>query len=219
MEKSFDPVKILLEESKKSILFFIGLDFYKDAAAFLNELERDLKNMDPESTKYALIEDQLKASRNSIETIIYQRLRKIIKQVQVDVLEKGKQASESLTPEELELYNGLLSMVGLWKSQYIDTVLKHSVVQPVKPDIIEDVTPPPIVIVDAPKIADVAPINYVLIRLLQTVPSFVGMDTRTYTLRKEDVVTIPAVNARVLIEKRAAVEIKTSCGNNITNMG
>lgn len=198
MDKAFDPVKILAEEVKKSTLFFIGLDFYKDADAFLRELEQTMNATAPDSTKYALTEDRLKASKIAVETIFAHRLRKIIKQAQIDVFDKNKSVSEALTLEEKELYTRLLTLVGTWKTKHIDSILNR------KEQIIP--APPPEYSVDTgTNIKD-----YVVVRVLQNVPLFTGVDMKPYVLMKEDIVTVPSLNAIGLITKKAAVEVVLS---------
>jgi DNA replication factor GINS len=48
------------------------------------------------------------------------------------------------------------------------------------------------------------------VRILQEIDPFVGMDGRIYALRKEDVVTLPAWNADVLVERNIALNITPS---------
>lgn len=267
MEKSFDPVKILHGESGKSTLSSISADFYKDAEEYLIQLEQELKDMSPDSTdstKYALTEDQLNASKSSIESILSQRLRKIIKRVQVDIFERDKNVSSTLTPEENELYTGLLQLIGSWKSQNIDSIVLRkkkgvSVAMGDVGDVVGvDIHQPavsissevgPVDLIDLPTptspLINVAPENtdyiantdytekscssslplidennnnkndfkdYKIVRIIQNVPTFVGIDMREYTLMKNDVATIHTVNARGLINKKAAVEIKPVLG-------
>lgn len=49
--------------------------------------------------------------------------------------------------------------------------------------------------------------NYILLRVLINIPIFVGYDLRNYKLNKNDVATIPTVNAKALIKRKVAVEI------------
>ena len=49
-----------------------------------------------------------------------------------------------------------------------------------------------------------------VVRILMDLEDFMGLDGRTYSLMKEDVVTLPALNAEVLIEHKMAEEIVIS---------
>ena len=46
-----------------------------------------------------------------------------------------------------------------------------------------------------------------MVRLLKDIPTFVGADGRNYTLAKEDVAVLSAVNAKALINRNAAIQI------------
>jgi len=50
--------------------------------------------------------------------------------------------------------------------------------------------------------------RYVLVRIKKDVPEFVGVDGKTYKLRREDVVLLPELNAKALIKEGVAEEIE-----------
>ena len=50
------------------------------------------------------------------------------------------------------------------------------------------------------KIAPPAPKDLVVVHVLEDIPSFAGIDAK-YTLKKEDVVTLPRAIAKVLIDR------------------
>ncbi|HOV51506.1 MAG TPA: hypothetical protein PKV83_01085, partial [Methanothrix sp.] len=50
--------------------------------------------------------------------------------------------------------------------------------------------------------------DYEVVRLLDSVPMFVGVDGRNYILSKDDVAVLPAVHARNLRNKNLASEVK-----------
>ena len=52
------------------------------------------------------------------------------------------------------------------------------------------------------------PVSYAVVKLSKDVPPFVGVDGAKYTLKKGDVVVIPAPNAKELINIGAAIETK-----------
>jgi DNA replication factor GINS len=51
--------------------------------------------------------------------------------------------------------------------------------------------------------------EYEIVRLLDSVPMFVGVDGRNYLLSKDDVVALPKVHARNLHNKKLAVQVKS----------
>ncbi len=50
--------------------------------------------------------------------------------------------------------------------------------------------------------------KYVLVRIRKDVPEFVGIDGKTYKLKREDVVLLPEPNAKALIDGGVAEEIE-----------
>jgi DNA replication factor GINS len=50
--------------------------------------------------------------------------------------------------------------------------------------------------------------EYEIVRLLDSVPMFVGVDGRNYLLSRDDVVALPAVHARNLHNKKLAIQVK-----------
>ena len=50
--------------------------------------------------------------------------------------------------------------------------------------------------------------EFLTIRILKDLPQFVGNDMKKYSLRKEDVISLPVDVAKILIEREAAEEIK-----------
>jgi DNA replication factor GINS len=50
--------------------------------------------------------------------------------------------------------------------------------------------------------------EYEIVRLLDSVPMFVGVDGRNYLLSRDDIVALPAVHARNLCNKNLAVRVR-----------
>jgi DNA replication factor GINS len=49
--------------------------------------------------------------------------------------------------------------------------------------------------------------EYIVVRLLKDIPTFVGVDERNYTFAKEDVAVLSTINAKALINRKAAIQI------------
>jgi DNA replication factor GINS len=49
-----------------------------------------------------------------------------------------------------------------------------------------------------------------VIRIIETIPTFIGTDSKQYDLKKHDIVTLPQTLASMLIEKHIAVLVRTS---------
>ncbi len=187
----------ILRNERKSKLVPLGSDFYEKVAGQLRELEAEKSRIeDISGSKYAIIDDELRTARKSIENIIERRIGKIIKEASLHASSKQKADTDSMTPEERNLYNKLLELMTEWRSALLDKVFKKE-------------RPPP-AHVAAENVEDKKDISkeYIVVRLLRDIPTFVGVDGRNYTLAKEDVVVLSAVNAKALINRNAAVQIK-----------
>jgi len=65
--------------------------------------------------------------------------------------------------------------------------------------------------VEGVEIADSsAPDGYTIVRVLKSIPTFVGTDSHHYTLAKNDVVTLPDLHATVLCKRRAVLPVEMS---------
>jgi len=131
--------------------------------------------------------------------IIQERMRKIIMIAYYQAIERNKSDAPSLTPEESKLYNALLNLMTGWRRE-LDQVFGK---RPGKKEETEKKEPEKEI--RTRKINNFK--DYIMLRLLVPVPSFVGFDNRNYTLAKEDVAMVPGVNARALIARKAAVQV------------
>ncbi len=189
----------ILREERKSKIVPLESGFYEKAAKQIHELEEEKNRIeDASSTKYSILDDELKTARKSIESIVERRIGKIIKEASLRASSKTreKQDIDSMTPEERELYNKLLELMTTWRSKLLDKIFKKEKSQL---EIDEKETPQ-----DKKDISK----EYIVVRLLKDVPTFVGVDGRNYTLAKEDIAVLSTVNAKALINRNAAVEIK-----------
>ncbi len=189
----------ILRNERKSKLVPLGSDFYEKVAGQLRELEAEKSSIeDISGSKYAIIDDELRTARKSIENIIERRIGKIIKEASLHASSKQKADIDSMTAEERGLYNKLLELMMEWRGALLDKVFK------------KERQPPPSAHVAAENAEDKKDISkeYIVVRLLRDIPTFVGVDGRNYTLAKEDVVVLSAVNAKALINRNAAVQIK-----------
>lgn len=188
----------ILRNERKSKLVPLGSDFYEKVAGQLRELEEEKSRIeDISGSKYAIIDDELRTARKSIENIIERRIGKIIKEASLHASSKQKADIDSMTAEERGLYNKLLELMMEWRGALLDKVFKKE----------RPLSPTHVAAENAEDKKDISK-EYIVVRLLRDIPTFVGVDGRNYTLAKEDVVVLSAVNAKALINRNAAVQIK-----------
>jgi len=188
MEK-VDLSNTLRDERKTAEFQKLDKNFYEQVGLYLAGLEQELsKIMDPYSVEAQIIQDTLKGERNSVNKLIDQRMRKMVRRV----VKNARSASREdvlldLTSEEEQIYTQMLSAVVTGR-ETIQAHIAHTE-RPLtgKKDI---------------------PQGYEIVRLLDSVPMFVGVDGKNYLLTEDDVVMLPGVHAKNLRTKNLAVEVK-----------
>ncbi len=217
-DKSRINLNDILREERKSKLVPLESDFYEKAAGQIRELEEEKSRIeDRYGTKYAIIEDEIKTARKSLENIIERRMGKIIKEasLRASSKQKEKQDIDSLTQDEREFYNRLLGLMTQWRGELLEKVFKKAAAgNKLNETTIKtkEKTPEPSAHENKQKettLEDKKDISkeYIVVRLLKDIPTFVGVDGRNYTLAKEDIAVLSTVNAKALINRKAAVQI------------
>lgn len=185
----------ILVKEKQPELSRLDPEFYDKVAGLISALEAEKKrdDTDEEST------DQLEFAKRQVMEIIQERMRKIIRIATSQAVMRDKGDAPALTREENKLYNSLLNLITGWRRE-LDQVFGK---RPGKKE--EPGKKEPEKEIHVRKINDFK--EYIMVRLLINVPTFVGFDDRNYTLTKEDVAMLPGVNAKALIARKAAVQI------------
>lgn len=265
-----------LKKPRKQESKFVPLesDFYLKMARQIYELEEEKSKIeDIYSTKYAMIEDELKTARKALENLINLRTAKIITEASIrsSLKQRDKYDPEAMTLEERKFYNRLLELMTEWwewRRELIDRVkirekqpapalqeaaqqkngeqgdrlqgdgqqeavmqeamlpeaaLRGDGLQEDGPEVegrsahLEWKEPQDVqqeALLMEKKQKETIPegkkdINkeYIVVRLLKDIPTFVGVDGRNYSLAKEDVAVLSAVNAKALINRNAAIQI------------
>lgn len=220
----------ILREERKSKLRGLEAGFYAKASERLRELEAERKKIDPDSPKTEILNEEIKKTRRSIESIIDKRLGKILKLAALNASAESTRIEELglMTPEEQPLYNELARVIGGWRSNLVATVLggREHAAEPAaaRPqDEAQAEAKEPEKEENAGKAGgqqagqqveqraavskrDIS-MEYVVARVLKDLPMFMGADGRNYTLSAEDVAVLPAVNATALCNRKAAIAV------------
>ena len=184
-----DLANALREERKSAELQPLDEDFYQQVGTYLTGMGQELSQIiDPFSVEAQILQDTLKSERSSLNKLIDQRIKKIVRRA----LRNARSASREevfsgMTAEETEIYRQMLSTIALGR----ESILSH-------------MTPTERPLTGKKDISR----EYEVVRLLDSVPLFVGVDGRNYLLRKDDVAMIPAVHARNLRNKNLACIVK-----------
>jgi len=184
-----DLANALREERKSAELQHLDRDFYRQVGVYLAGLAQELSSVeDTFSVEAQILQDTLKSERNSISKLIDQRVKKIVRRA----LRSARSASREeilpgMTEEEEEIYRQMLSAIAAGREAILARVSQTERPLTGKKDIQRE---------------------YEIVRLLDSVPEFVGVDGRNYLLSKDDVAVLPAVHARNLRDKNLAAEVK-----------
>jgi len=188
-----DLVNLLRKERKAAELLPLEPGFYQKVGEYLAELERDrIEVKDPYSVEAQIVEDELKAARGSIGRLIDLRLKKITRKVQRAGSASRDVAIKGMTPEEERIYRQTLAALTEGRESILAQVNR-----------VERMTTERAL---TPKRAMTQ--ECALVILMESVPTFVGVDGRRYSLERGDLVMLPALHAKNLCNKNLARELK-----------
>ena len=196
---------IILSREKQPKLSHLDPDFFDRVLKQIQELESEKSGAEPDSKKDEDITELLDIIKVQIRDIMNVRMYKIIRIASSQSVKRDKSDPPAMTHEELKFYNTLLGLMTAWRLECLDIVFGK---KQIKKDIVivpERKGPEKPALPKENK-KDISK-DFIVLRLLRNVPTFVGMDERHYTLAKEDVVMVPTVNAKALIMRKAAVQI------------
>lgn len=201
-------LQVYREESRRKGLTPLEPDFWERIQAYVAGLERDLteeSQRDPNSAKAALLRDELKKVLKRREQILQYRERKIA--LMACSTAAGAEADTSvLTPLEARTFREFMEVLETSRQRAFG---EESPPEEEGEGVEEEAAP---VAEDGPSPAEegeaaTAAGNRALVRVLEDVPPFTGLDV-TYRLRKEDVISLPEDVARVLLEKGKAERVQ-----------
>jgi len=205
-----DIMGLFRRENGSSQLAKVDPALYDKMGAYIKALRKESERelaMNPMSQASMMLNDQLKKAIERSKRVYELRQRKIALMAQRKVAGDDPDTG-SLTPDELVLFSNLISVLGAHRDSRADfDELGPRFTQP--NDVVE--------LPDAPakeaceagaerSKEDQVGNELVMIRVLEDVPTFAGVD-RDYKLRKEDVVSLPRSIAQTLISHGKAKAI------------
>ncbi len=195
-----DIMGLFRQENKSSQLIKVDSALYDKIGDYIKSLRKESEReiaMNPMSQASMMLNDQLKKSIDRAKRVYELRQRKI------SLLALRKVAGDNpdttnLTPDELVLFSSLTSVLGAHKDSKADfEELGPRFTQPRDVDMLPEVPSDGTCEKAASKPAGAVD-DLVLVRVLEDVPTFAGVD-KDYKLRKEDIVSIPKNIANTLV--------------------
>ncbi|WP_340820456.1 hypothetical protein [Methanolobus sp. WCC4] len=227
-------LKNALREESSSTLKSLHPDFYHEVEGYVKELEDEIQSINsPRSVESKMLEDELQSAITDIEVIFLRRIKKIISYATNNAFSSmpPSQDMSKLLPEEKEVYDAVLSAINSARGELLVPILDPQATtkktgkgperreskeipaeeqergagyeqpdgQQEKVSESDD---------DSTNGAEIAKSNinkeFVVVRILEDLPTFKAMDNRNYTLYAEDVAVLPTLNAKGLIKRNVA---------------
>lgn len=184
--------------------------FWDRCHAYLQTLESSVRReqeRNPSSRKIALLQDELRNANRKVESVWEARERKLTLQALKNSRFEGAPAPENSTKAEQVLYLELAQAFRKHVPRLIQGLEKPSdvVARPPQHPWVPP-APSPAAVTSAPS-PSVPPTGtkssseLVTVRALMDVPPFMGLDGKTYKLKKGDVLTLPRPMVELLAKK------------------
>lgn len=209
--------ELLHKERNTASLQVLPETFHEDVREYLKKLEDEKTEAGGERGRSELVEDEIRNARMKAEDIIQRRIGKIVKFASSGM---GTQPKEMLD-EEAKIFEGVKNYVeqgkerlfallssederaiksegirederGEQKQQDDAETVEHSFKQVEQPDSAEN---------------DNQNEELHIVRILEDIPTFMGIDGEIYNVGKEDVIMLPKTNAEMLCRRGVAVRI------------
>ncbi|HEV8359595.1 MAG TPA: hypothetical protein VGR28_03970 [Candidatus Thermoplasmatota archaeon] len=173
-------------------------DFYRNLETYLKGLSEDYQReqaTNPGSSKATLIGDELQNTRRLAEDLYEQRERKVV----TAALTAGRGANpehQHMLREEQELFEALLGLLRETKRRVLHGGPRAPAPASAPAATAPDAAPP-----------SAEPAGRVLVRVLEDIGAFAASDLRTYHVKRDDVLDLPADTAKILVLRGKAVEV------------
>ncbi|MHC1570942.1 MAG: hypothetical protein ACXQS9_03720 [Methermicoccaceae archaeon] len=202
---------------EKQTLQRLPPSFYSDVQHLIATLEQQLSSSEPDSRQARMLSDQLTTARRNLEQLFRNRMEKVVRFALMSATSHWEGESSELAnmdESEKEVYLAVRDAIVRARRSVVDASTSNTKPaqsppvptdepQPEAGKKTHDDMPPDTHLLSKNNINE----EYVVVRTLEAVPTFLGSDGRTYTLGKEDVATIPVANANVLIKRGIAVGV------------
>lgn len=220
-----EEISQTLYKEKNQTLKAIPADFYLEAEKYLRQLDEDIRKINnSRSPEFKMLNDEHERALSDLETIFMNRIKKVITRAsnQSHANKPISKDIEKLLPAEKRLYDLVLQGIEAAKIELLGPILyPDSGKIAVWPEIgggrelsasiqggREAGKGIFITAVGKEKAAETGKKNingeYVVVRILKDLPTFIGSNGRNYTVGAEDVVVLPQLNATGLIKRNAA---------------
>jgi DNA replication factor GINS len=179
-----DLYEIWKRELESSELEKLPPDFYSRVTDYLRKLREESRMLDKKTVKARLLKSEMRNVKRMLRELIRTRYKKLIRK-----MAKGeKVSSDVLTVEEQKIYTGASPLAEAYQS-FVENLLRGNLL----------------------KMGVGREHKRAVLRFLRDVPAIIGTDIKTYgPFKVEDVASLPAENAKVLIKQGLAEKIEVN---------
>ena len=179
-------------EKNSPLLTKIDSNFYFKLSEYLKNLDKLIEKED-NSQKNKLLQDEIQNTKK-IATGIYEQREKKIVQAALSKARGGRPDLKNLLNVEKPLYDSIINLMMQSRKEILNNKAegKKNNEMPIKPE--ETVE----------KIENTNPI----VRVTTDIPEFIGTDMKTYSLRKDDVLSLPKEMSEPLLKRDVIKQIK-----------
>jgi DNA replication initiation complex subunit (GINS family) len=179
-------------EQASSLLTKINVNFYQDLSSYIKNLEQSSNN-EKNPLKLKLFTDEIQNIKK-IANGIYELREKKIVQAALATARGGTPDCTNLLDAEKKLYDALVDRIILSRKE----IFENPTDRPLKTQ--------PSSALKEPQKPNVNTNS--IVRVLDDTPEFIGIDEKTYSLRKEDVLSLPNEMTETLQKKGVVKRLK-----------
>ncbi len=195
--------KIQQMEKNSSILTDLDNDFYKNLEKYILDLNNRLESESDEHKK-RLLNEEIENTKKIITSIYEQREKKILLSA-ISKARGGKPDLKFMVNVERDFFDSILKLIDTFRSKILENK-KTMVICKIKSDVVNNEIKKENKIINNNEIKILKNRNLnPIIRVIKDIPNFVGTDEKKYTLKKNDIVSLPEDMKEMLL-KRKVVE-------------
>ncbi|MCK5459133.1 MAG: DNA replication complex GINS family protein, partial [Thermoplasmatales archaeon] len=180
------------QEKTSPLLTKIDQKFYQKFSEYLKNLQRIAEKED-DANKLKLFDDEIQNTKKIAFNIYELREKKII-QAALSKVRGGKPDLKNLLEIEKRLYDSLVKQIIVSREEILEQKLEKR-------------TDPKLSSETGEKKKKIPNTN-AIVRVTQDTPEFVGTNMKTYSLRKDDVLTLPKEMSEPLLKRGVVEQIK-----------
>jgi len=180
-------------EQISSVPTKINMNFYQYLSSYIKKIEKNVEN-EKNPLKLKLFADEAQNTKKIANSIYELREKKIV-QAALATARGATPDLRYLVDIEKKLYTALVEQIVISRKEIFE--------EPIDRDPKKQPTSPPVVD-QLKRDSNTNPI----VSVVEDTPEFIGIDEKTYSLRKEDVLSLPREMTELLLKKGIVKQVK-----------